>query len=127
MGLREWLFKPYLEKLQEVNDKLQKLESQLMSIQSKLNDKADKGTLTLLHELVSNNGTSIKSLQREIENIRIEIEGLKAHFEMKQVEAKELTPEEAKALLLGLIKKGYHSPSELKQLTPLVWIRCTNS
>ena len=120
MGLREWLFKPYLEKLQEVNDKLQKLESQLMSIQSKLNDKADKGTLTLLHELVSNNGTSIKSLQREIENIRIEIEGLKAHFEMKQVEAKELTPEEAKALLLGLIKKGYHSPSELKQLTPLV-------
>lgn len=125
MGLREWLLKPYLQRLQALEDqvkgvdnKLRKLELQLMSIQAKFDDKVDRETFRLLQKLVDNSGTTIKSLQKEIENIRLEIEGLKLHSEMEQIEAKELSKEEAKAFLLDLIKKGYHSPSELKRLVP---------
>lgn len=120
--LREWLLKPYLERLKALDDKLNSLENKLQVIDDMLKQlqmsKVDKDTFHLLKALVEKDGTTLKSLQKEIENMRLEIEGLKLHSEMEQIEAKELTKEEAKALLLDLIKKGYHSPTELKKLVP---------
>ena len=122
MGIREWILKPYLQRLQVLEDKLTQLEDKIQTLDGTLRQlqtsKVDKETFRLLQKLVDSNGITLRSLQKEIENMRLEIESLKLHSEMEQLKTTELSREEAKALLLDLIKKGHHSPTELKRLIP---------
>jgi len=136
VGVRKWLFgfdpdevkdeikelveknKRLEESIQNIGTQLHSLEHQMRILENELKSKVDKDTFALLQRIVEQNGTTIKSLQKEIEDIRVEIESFRLHSEMEQIDMKEMTDEESKALIYNLIKKGYHSATELKRLVP---------
>ena len=110
MGLREWFLQPYLDKLKEIEKKMNKLDEvshKLELLETKLEQ------LDMLKDNVKDNRLVIRELQREIEDIRIEIESIKISREADFSKSSDLELEEK---IMALLRQGYTSPSELYRM-----------
>ncbi|RLC85103.1 hypothetical protein DRN43_02330 [Thermococci archaeon] len=113
MGLREWLLKPYLHRLQaleaqvqDINKKLDTLRAEILELHK---NKADKDRLSLIERELE----SIENLNRYLFDIVKELRTcVYAEIEGSGSEPREnqQTLEEA---LIELIKQGYDSPKKL--------------
>lgn len=127
MSLREWLFKPYLDKLQALEgevkalkDKIQEMEGKL----SKVNDLDNKvkvietklKILDLLSDNVKESRLWIKELLRDIEDIKLEIEAIKLKSEADSSTKGEVDDLELEARVYELIKKGQTSPTKIARM-----------
>ena len=113
VGLREWLLKPYLHRLQaleaqvqDINKKLDTLRAEILELHK---NKADKERLSLIERELE----SIENLNRYLFDIVKELRTcVYAEIEGSGSEPREnQKPEEE--LIIELIKQGYDSPKKL--------------
>lgn len=113
MGLREWILGNYAKRIENVEKRLEKLDhvaNRLKVLEAKL------AILDLLKDDVKENRLTIREILKDIEAIRLEIEAIRLKSEADLSASQELTDLELEEQVLELIKKGYHSPTELAQL-----------
>jgi len=115
LGLREWLFKPYLERLQALEDEVKDLKenshdvrNELQDILKALNEKADKDDLKDVR-------LRVNSLMQSLDSIIMKMEGLEISLQRDQILADD---EAKKELVLKLIREGYNTPKGLKSMVP---------
>ena len=122
MGLREWILKPYLDKLQALEQEVKALDARLQALDdvSRKVDVMEERLKVLDHLLESEKDTRIwlRSLMKELEEVKLELEAVKLGSAPEQSPQFSMSEEEEKQLVLALIRKGAHSPSELKRLVP---------
>ena len=115
MGIREWILKPYLQRLQTLEDEVKslrednlKVRDELRDLLKALNEKADKDDLKDVR-------LRLNSLMKTLDSLITKIEGLEIGLQRDQI----LTDDEAKKeLILRLIREGYNAPKELKAMVP---------
>ena len=113
MGFREWILRPYLERLQELEAQVKALNRKVDSLRAEVlelhKNKADKERLSLIEkemESVENLNRYLFDIVKELRNyVYAEIEGSGSEPRENQQ-----TLEEA---LIELIKQGYDSPKNL--------------
>ena len=113
MGFREWILRPYLERLQELEAQVKALNRKVDSLRAEVLElhktKADKERLHLIEkemESVENLNRYLFDIVKELRNyVYAEIEGSGSEPGENQQ-----TLEEA---LIELIKQGYDSPKNL--------------
>lgn len=115
MGLRSWLLKPYLERLQALEDEVKDLKenshdvrNELQDILKALNEKADKDDLKDVR-------LRVNSLMQSLDSIIMKMEGLEISLQRDQILADD---EAKKELVLKLIREGYNTPKGLKSMVP---------
>ena len=115
MGLREWLLKPYLERLKFLEDEVKglkednlKVRDELQGVLKALNDKADKDDIKDVR-------LRINSLMKALDSLIMKIEGLEISLQRGQTLADD---EAKKELVLRLIREGYNTPKGLKSMVP---------
>ena len=113
MGIREWILKPYLDKLKALEDQVQDINKKLDDIKTEVlelhKNKADKDRLHLIEKEVE----SIENLNNYLFDIIKDLRN-HAHTEMEGSgrEPRENQQSMEKALI-ELIKKCYDSPKNL--------------
>jgi len=115
MGLREWILKPYLDKLEALEGEVKSLKenyhnvrNDIQDILKALNEKADKDDLKDVR-------LRLNSLMQSLDSIIMKMEGLEISLERDQI----LSDDEAKKeLVLRLIREGYNTPKGLKSMVP---------
>ena len=122
MGIRSWLLKPYHEELEGLKAKVNELESRLQALEY-VSHRIEllEGRLKLIDHLLEaekDNRIWLRSLMKELEEVRLELEAIKLGSTPEQSSGISMSEEEEKQLVLALIRKGAHSPSELKRLVP---------
>ncbi|WP_456327027.1 hypothetical protein [Palaeococcus sp. (in: euryarchaeotes)] len=132
MGIREWLIRPYLDQLKALEaqaQELSKLKTEIESLKVRLNKIEKTGEkikvleerLKLLDHLLEqekDNRIWLRSLIKELEEVKLELEAIKLGSTPEQSLTVRFSEEDEKQLVLALIRKGAHSPSELKRLVP---------
>lgn len=129
MGIRRWLLGFNPEDLKKWVSKIQSLESEVKELKARI-DQVEKVServkvieerlriLDTLLEQEKDNRIWIRSLMKELEEVRLELEAIKLGSTPEQSFVTSLSEDEEKQLVLSLIRKGAHSPSELKRLVP---------
>ncbi len=115
MGLRNWLLRPYLERLQALEAELKslrednlKVRDELREVLKILNEKAEKDDLKDLRLRLNSIEYTLDSFIRQVEALEISLKG-------DRLLADDKTKEE---LILHLIREGYNTPKELKAMVP---------
>jgi len=115
VGIRSWILKPYIERLQALEDEVRDLKenshnvrNELQDILKALNGKADKDDLKDVR-------LRVNSLMQSLDSIIMKMEGLEISLERDQILADD---EAKKELVLKLIKEGYNTPKGLKSMVP---------
>ena len=129
MGIRRWLLGFNPEDLKKWVSKIQSLESEVKELKARI-DQVEKVServkvieerlriLDTLLEQEKDNRIWIRSLMKELEEVRLELEAIKLGSTPEQYSVTSLSEDDEKQLVLSLIRKGAHSPSELKRLIP---------
>jgi DNA repair exonuclease SbcCD ATPase subunit len=129
VGIREWLVRPYLEALDNQAKNLSNLKAEVEDLKARLQALDDVSrkveileerlkVLDHLLEQEKDNRIWLRSLMKELEEVRLELEGVKLGSAPERSPQFSMSEEEEKQLVLALIRKGAHSPSELKRLAP---------
>ena len=115
MGIRDWILKPYLEKLKALEDEVNalrgdnlKVMEELRDILKALNEKADKDELKDVR-------LRLNSLMKTLDALTMKMEGLEISLQRDKILADD---EAKKELILRLIQEGYNTPKELKAMVP---------
>ena len=122
MGLRSWILGDYAQDLEslkvEVEDLKERL-NQLENIEGRVKILEERlKVLDHLLEQEKDNRIWLRSLMKELEDVRLELEAIKLGSTPEQSPGISMSEEEEKQLVLALIRKGAYSPSELKRLIP---------
>lgn len=129
MRIRRWLLGDYAQRIEGLEAELQGLKAEVENLKVRL-AKAEEVSekvrgleehLRILDHLLESekdNRIWLRSLMKEIEEIRLELEAVKLGSVPEQSESLSLSEEEERQLVLALIRKGAHSPTELKKLVP---------
>ena len=117
VGIREWLIRPYLERVEaleaEVED-LKKRLSHLEHVEQKVALLEERlKVLDLLTDQAKENRLWLRELLKDIEDIRLEIEALKLKSGADSLSEEKPDEVELEARVYELITKGYHSPTKL--------------
>ncbi len=127
--MREWILKPYLDQFLELSKELSNIKAEVEDIKERF-DRLENVSLKVellqerlkimdhFLEVEKDNRIWLRSLIRELEEVRLELEAIKLGSALEQSPELSLSEEEEKQLVLTLIRKGAHSPSKLKQLVP---------
>ena len=129
MGIRSWLLKPYLEVLETQTKELSNLKAEVEDLKERLRSVEDlrrkvevmEERLRAFDNLIEqekDNRIWLRSLMKELEEVKLELEAIKLGSAPEQSLEMRFSEEDEKQLVLALIRKGAHSPSELKQLVP---------
>ncbi|NJE50065.1 hypothetical protein E3E30_10920 [Thermococcus sp. 9N3] len=129
MGIRSWLLRPYLDNLEAQSKELLNLKAEIEYLKERLRTLEEVGRrVELLEERLRAFDTLIeqekdtriwlRSLIKELEEVKLELEAIKLGSAPKQSLTSSFSEDEERQLVLALIKKGAHSPSELKRLVP---------
>lgn len=127
--MREWIIGFNPEEVKVLTSRVQALEEEAKNLQDRIGRlerveekiKILEERLKLLDHLLEtekDNRMWLRSLMKEVEEIRVELEAIKLGSTPEQSAGLSLSEEEEKQLVLALIRKGAHSPSELKRLVP---------
>ena len=115
MGLREWILKPYLDKLKALEDQVKtlnennlKVRDELQGLLKALNNKADKDDLKDVR-------LRLNSLMQTLDSLIMKMEGLEISLQRDQILADD---EAKKELVIRLVREGYNTPKGLKSMVP---------
>ncbi len=122
MGLRRLILGDYARDIEALKAKVNNLESRLQALDdvSRRVELIEERLKVLDHllEQEKDNRTWLRSLMKELEEVRLELEAIKLGSTPEQSSGISMSEEEEKQFVLALIRKGAHSPSELKRLVP---------
>ena len=129
MGIRRFILGLDRDELKALTSRVQALEGEVKALKDMLSNleridekvKILEERLKILDHLLEqekDNRIWLRSLMKELEEVRLELEAIKLGFTPEQSSGISMSEEEEKQLVLALIRKGAHSPSELKRLVP---------
>ncbi|NPB03990.1 MAG: hypothetical protein GXO39_06210 [Thermotogae bacterium] len=129
VGIRSWLLKPYLEALEAQSKELSNLKAKVEDLKERLRSLEDlrqkvevmEERLRAFDNLIEQEKDTriwLRSLMKELEEVKLELEAIKLGSAPEQSLEMGFSEEDEKQLVLALIRKGAHSPSELKRLVP---------
>lgn len=108
MGLREWILKPYLDRLKVMENEVRTLRDDLKDVLKALNEKADRDDIKDLR-------LRLNSLEKSLDNLITKMEAFEIGLQRDQILADD---EAKKELVLRLIRQGYDTPKRLKEVVP---------